>query len=143
VLLLLLFSSTSFSDVYKWVDDNGQTHYSQQAPRDRDAQVIKAPPPPSIAPAIAQEKLKDLIEQQEGTHEEREQQRQLAREEAELNEQNKESCRINRHNLQQHQNNPGRRMIDSDGNVTEANEEQRQEKILEIQQRLDQHCQEY
>lgn len=61
---LSLTAVHTYADVYKWVDDQGQTHYSAQAPANQEAQLIKAPPPPAILPADAQQKIDALIQQQ-------------------------------------------------------------------------------
>jgi len=138
--VLFTLNSTSFADVYKWIDDEGITHYSQQAPRDHQAKIIKAPPPPARDPNEAQKELDTLIEKQSGTFEEKEQQRRLAREAANDKAERDQYCRVKKHNLEQFQNNPGRRMVDADGVVTEPNEEQRQKKIIQIKQQLADKC---
>jgi hypothetical protein len=38
------------AQVYRWVDDRGQVHYSQTPPPGRTAQQIGAPPPPQASP---------------------------------------------------------------------------------------------
>jgi len=141
LFILLAFNNTASADVYKWVDDEGNTHYSQQAPKNQQADIIKAPPPPARSAADAQKEIDTLIEKQSGTFEVKQEERRLAKEAAEEEKNNKEYCRVNRHNLQQYQNNPGRQMIDADGNVTRPTEEQRQAKIAEIQKRLADDCQ--
>ncbi|MDC9725838.1 MAG: DUF4124 domain-containing protein [Gammaproteobacteria bacterium] len=140
LFVLLAFNNASFADIYKWVDDEGNTHYSQQAPRDQQADLIKAPPPARSA-NDAQKEIDTLIEKQSGTFETKEEERRLAREVAEDDKKREEYCLRNKHNLQQYQDNPGRRMIDSDGNIIAPDEEQRIQKIAEIQARLAKHCQ--
>ena len=139
--ILLAFNSMVFADVYKWIDEEGKTHYSERAPRDQQADLIKAPPPPARSAKEAQHEIDTLIEKQSGTFEAKEEERRLAKEAAAQKEIDEENCRISKHNLQQYQNNPGRRMIDADGNVIAPNEEQRLEKIAEIKARIAEHCQ--
>jgi len=139
--LLLSFNSASFSDVYKWVDDEGNTHYSQQAPKNQDAKIIKAPPPPARSAADAQQEIDTLIEKQSGTFEAKQEERRANKEAAKEQAETEKFCQANRHNLQQYKDNPNRRSLDADGNVTRQTEEERQAKIAEIQQRLDEHCQ--
>jgi len=131
----------SFSDVYKWVDDEGNTHYSQQAPRDQKADLIKAPPPPARTADDAQKEINTLIEKQDGTFEAKEEERRLAKEAEEEKVKKEEFCRITKHNLEQYQNNPGRRMLDANGNVVAPNEEQRLQKITDMKKQLAEHCQ--
>ena len=54
--LLLAMSATAMaSQVYKWVDARGVTHFSAQPPQGQDADSINtATPPPK--PAVAEEK---------------------------------------------------------------------------------------
>lgn len=133
-------SSSAFAKAYKWVDEQGQTHYSQQAPKDRPADIINAPPPRSTNSNLAQKKINNLIERQQGVYEEREEERRLKEEEETQKEDKEKYCSVNKHNLQEYINNPGRRLIDADGNVTRPSEEQRQAKIEDIKQRLKDRC---
>ena len=53
-LLLALSSPSMASQIYKWVDANGTTHYGAQPPQDRPAtnvNTLVAPPRPVAAPA--------------------------------------------------------------------------------------------
>ncbi|NQY26533.1 MAG: DUF4124 domain-containing protein [Piscirickettsiaceae bacterium] len=138
--ILLLLSASSFSDVYKWVDNDGQTHYGQLKPKDQHAELIKAPPPPAINPNDAQQSIDTLIEQQ--TEATKQKQQRLKKEKADAKQAaiRKENCRISQYNLQQYQNNPNRRIMDADGNVTRPAEEERQNKIKEFQQHVKDYC---
>lgn len=140
--ILLGFSHSLFADVFKWVDENKMTHYSERAPLDPDQEfeLIKGPLPPAVDPAIAQKEVDTLIEKLEGTYEENETMREAAKKEQAKLAKKAEYCETSRHNLSQYQNNPGRRMLDDNGNVIKPNEEQRQQKIAEIQQEIDKYC---
>lgn len=139
--VLFLFTASSYADVYKWIDEDGQVHYSQQPPPGQQAEMIKAPPPPAIDPAKAQQEIDTLIKQQssdEQTHEDKNIQSQK---EQERDNQLEKNCHAAKQNLQAYQDNPGRRLIDNDGNVTRPTEEQRQQKIKEAQQKIKEFCQ--
>lgn len=139
--MLSLFATAAFAEIYKWVDENGQTHYTQQAPRDVPATVIKTPPPPAIDPNIAQQQVDDLIKQQESEEKmsiEQQNQQKIA---AENKAEQEKNCKIAQQQLQQYQNNPGRRIMDADGNVTRLTEEERQQKIKEAQENVTKYCQ--
>ncbi len=138
--VLFIFATASFADIYKWVDAEGQTHYGQQAPQDQDVELIKAPPPPAIAPDDAQKSVDTLIEQQAKATKEKQERLEKAKAEAEQEAVRKENCRIAQYNLQQYQNNPNRRVMDADGNVTRPPEEERQSKIVEFQQLVKDNC---
>ena len=42
---MMIFASSVFAGLYKWVDDEGNVHYSQKRPINQQSQSIKAPPP--------------------------------------------------------------------------------------------------
>jgi len=141
VLATLLVSVSVHAEIYKWVDENGQTHYSQQPPASGEAQVVDVPPPPPIDPDTAQEEVDQLIEQQQAAEEAEQEAQQQAEEEAAQQAIREENCRIARQNLTQYENNPGRRVVDEEGNVTRLVEEERQQKMLEFQEQIDLYCQ--
>lgn len=138
---LLLMSTSSFGEMYKWVDEKGQTHYSQQAPKGHQAEIIKAPPPPAIDPNVAQQEIDTLIEKQDGSFEANEKERQRIAEEAAEQKKIKEYCRINKNNLQQLQDNPGRKLLDHEDNIIRLTEEERQQEMTDIRNSIAEHCQ--
>jgi hypothetical protein len=139
--ILSLFATATFAEMYKWVDKDGQTHYSQQAPRDVTAIVIKDPPPPAIDPNTAQQQIDELIKQQQSEDQMRLEQQNQKEVEA-VNEANKQrNCNTAKKQLQQYQTNPGRRAIDADGNVSRLAEEERQQRIQESQENISKYCQ--
>lgn len=139
--ILSLFATVTFAEIYKWVDENGQTHYSQLAPRDVAATVIKTPPPPAIDSNAAQQQVDELIQQQETEAQIRLEQQNQQKIEAENLANKERNCNIAQKQLQQYQNNPGRRTIDADGNVSRITEEERQQKIQEAQENVTKYCQ--
>ena len=139
--MLSLFTTTAFAEIFKWVDENGQTHYSQQAPRDLPATVIKTPPPPTIDPNIAQQQVDELITEQEAEDQIRLEQQNQQKIEAEQLANQQRNCKIAQQQLEQYQNNPGRRIMDADGNVSRLAEEERQQKIQESQENVAKYCQ--
>jgi hypothetical protein len=140
-ILSTLFTTATFAETYKWVDKDGQTHYSQQAPRDITATIIKDPSPPAIDPDAAQQQIDQLINQQDSEAQLRLEQQNQKEVEA-VNEANKQrNCNKAKKQLQQYQNNPGRRAIDADGNVSRLAEEERQKKIQESQASITKYCQ--
>jgi hypothetical protein len=132
--------SISYADVYKWVDENGETHYSQQAPVGQQADIIKAPPPPSIDPDRAQAQVDMLIHEQQQAKEARLEAQQQQYQQQQQREQQQQRCERSKYNLQQYQNNPGRRMIGSDGEATRQTEEERQQKIQQLTQEISANC---
>lgn len=128
------------TEIYKWLDKDGQTNYSQQAPLGIPSTLMKAPPPPAMDPNVAQQKLDELIGEQKAEEQiALEQQHQQQNEEENQDIQQK-NCDIAQKQLQQYQDNPGRRMIDAEGNVTRLTEDERQQKIKESQENVTKYC---
>ncbi|HDY85644.1 hypothetical protein LCGC14_1169020 [marine sediment metagenome] len=140
-VLSSLFATTSFAEIYKWIDKDGQINYSQQAPQGVTATIIKAPPPPAIDPNAAQQKIDQLITQQESDEQMRLEQQNQQKVEAKNELIQQQNCTIAQQQLEQYQNNPGRRLIDADGNATRITEEERQKKIEELQKNVTEYCQ--
>ena len=40
---MMIFASSAFAGLYKWVDDEGNVHYSQKRPIDKQFKKLKAP----------------------------------------------------------------------------------------------------
>jgi len=57
VAVLLLLSTSYGGQVYKWVDENGTTVYSQTPPPRQQAEKIAPPPPPPTNPETARQEL--------------------------------------------------------------------------------------
>ena len=139
--ILSLSATATFSEIYKWNDTNGQVNYSQQAPINLPYIIIEVPPPPAIDPNIAQKEIDELIKQQEAEEQlrlEQQNQQKIAADEQANREKN---CEIAQQQLQKYQNNPGRRILDADGNAIRLTEEERQQKILESQENVTKYCQ--
>jgi uncharacterized protein DUF4124 len=43
--MIMIFASSASAGLYKWVDNEGNVHYSQKRPRDKQYKRIKAPAP--------------------------------------------------------------------------------------------------
>ncbi len=51
VAIILLISGQSWAEkIYKWVDENGQIHYSSQKPNDQQAETVKVKKGPKVTP---------------------------------------------------------------------------------------------
>lgn len=138
--LALVFAMAVQADAYKWIDDDGEVIYSQAPPIGKPYEKMDTPPPPSMNPEAAQKEIELLIEQQQATDKARAEQQQQLQQAQQLAAIVEENCRIARYNLQQYQDNPGRRVMDPQGNVTRPTEVERQEKISTLQQQVEQFC---
>jgi len=138
--MCLLFSS-AHAALYKWVDADGNTNYTQQPPPgDIEGDVIK--PPPRINTKGA---LKELNENQkilEDTQKEREKQA----EDQEFDEGNaairRSNCQLGRDKMASLKSTakPQSRSVSADGTVYKKTEEQRQAEIKQAQEIIDKNC---
>lgn len=138
-LTLLFIPALSATVIYKWVDENGVTHYSQQIPEDSEQQNepkklysedIEPKVIGTVAPTIRQEKKEQSQAQQDAA---------LINEQDQ--EQAKEICKSAKHNLNillthTRINNTD----DGTGVVTALTEEQRQQRITLQKQRIKLFC---
>ncbi len=136
-LLLALSATASASQVYKWVDAQGNTHFGAQPPQGQDATPINtvvAPPKPVQplptfpTPGSADDPAQKAIDEK------------IKKEVAERDEKLKKYCEITRTNLAQLQNNP-RITAEVNGEVRRLTEEERQSKIAENQKGITENCQ--
>jgi type IV secretory pathway VirB10-like protein len=141
LMTVLLVSVSVQAKIYTWVDEDGQTHYAQQPPASGDAKEVDVPPPPPIDPVDAQQQVDELIEQQENAEKAQQEAAEKQAQAAERQQKIDQNCQIAQQNLRGYQNNPGRRIIDADGNVTRMSEEERQQKIAQTQEQIDLYCQ--
>jgi len=137
--LLLAMSATAMaSQVYKWVDAQGVTHFSAQPPQDQDATSINtAIPPPK--PAVAEEQkaaptFESIADPEQAAIDEKVKQEVAAKEV-----ERKKYCEDVRTNLAQLQNNPRLRM-EVDGEVRRLSEDERQSRISQAQKAIADNC---
>ncbi|WNF47889.1 DUF4124 domain-containing protein [Pseudomonas sp. SG20056] len=137
--LLLAMSATAMaSQVYKWVDAQGVTHFSAQPPQGQDATSINtATPPPK--PVAAEEKkaaptFESIADPEQAAIDEKVKQEVAAKEI-----ERKKYCEDVRTNLSQLQNNPRLRM-EVEGELRRLSEEERQSRISAAQKAIAENC---
>ena len=141
LVCLLGISPVSQARMFKWVDADGNTHYTQ------------TPPPEGIAkedlnlPASAKldntEAVKAFEDQQNKKQElagENEKEQKLQDRSAEHTALKKENCRKARAKLENVQNTGRIRAVDEYGNIVRASEEERQRRITEAQANIKKWC---
>jgi hypothetical protein len=139
-LLLALSATASASQVFKWVDAQGNTHFGAQPPQGQDSTPISTgvaqpklaapatPPAPLPLPGTpAEDATQKAINEK------------VKKEVAEREEQIKKYCEVTRTNLAQLQNNP-RLTTEVNGEVRRMTEEERQSKIAENQKGITENC---
>lgn len=137
--LLLAMSATAMaSQVYKWVDAQGVTHFGAQPPQGQEATSINtATPQPK--PVASEEKkaaptFESIADPEQAAIDQKVKQ-EIAAKEAER----KKYCADVRTNLAQLQNNP-RVRVEVDGELRRLNEEERQARISETQKSITDNC---
>jgi hypothetical protein len=135
-------SGIAQAKVYKWVDENGVTQYTQYPPPEGSSSVVNVPtaPAPATAPA---EQLRDLQDRLEALNKRQEEE---ARAQQETEEQHADreklaaDCQRVREELALVSNNPRLMEQGADGSRVRMTEERRQERIAHAQQQLQDHC---
>lgn len=134
-LMLALSATAMASQVYKWVDAQGVTHFSAQPPQGQPATAINtSAPPPRQAPAEPAPSVEELLDPEQAAIDKKVKE-QVAAQEAER----KQYCASARTNLAQLENNP-RLRIEDEGEVRRIDENERQERIAELKKSIAENC---
>lgn len=134
-LLLALSTSAMASQIYKWVDDQGVTHFGAQPPQGQDATSINTATPPPRAPAPAPAPAAPSDDAQQKTIDDKVKD-QVVKQEAER----KKYCESARTNLAQLENNPRVRIEGDNGELRRIGEDERQQRITELKKSIDETC---
>jgi hypothetical protein len=137
-LLLFLLAGNASAAMYKWVDEEGNTHYTQSPPPG-DVQAETIAPPPRVNTRNAVEQLK---EQQEKADELRNQRLEVAEEQRKNEEElarKKANCELARKRLASYEE-PRVKFVQEDGSRVRATEEERLEQIKISQEMIDEFC---
>jgi hypothetical protein len=134
-LMLALSATAMASEVYKWVDAQGVTHFSAQPPQGQPATAINTSvPPPRQAPAEPAPSVEERLDPEQAAIDKKVKE-QVATQEAER----KQYCESARTNLAQLENNP-RLRIEEEGEVRRIDENERQERIVELKKSIAENC---
>ena len=134
-LMLALSTTAMASQIYKWVDDKGVTHFGAQPPQGQESTTINtaAPPPRSTSSAPSPSVEEQLDPEQAAI--DKKVKEDVAKQEAER----KQYCENARTNLAQLENNP-RLRVDNGGEVRRIDENERQERITELKKSIAENC---
>jgi hypothetical protein len=125
--------------VYKWVDKDGVTHFSQSPPPPGiEGKTIT--PPPAVDTQGAQKKLKETEEKLDKAHKQREDQAKEEQKKQKEMEAKAEACKQAEARLRSFQN-PRVNFVDKDGTRRRATEEERQRELGKAQEYIDKNCQ--
>jgi len=141
LICLLGVPNQSHARLYKWIDADGNTHYTQQPPPDGiAAEDIKLPASVNID---TEQATKSFEEQQKKEQELSEAVKKEGKErirEEEHADLIKENCKKSKAKLENVQNTGRIKAVDEEGNVVRATEEERQRRIKEAQENIKKWC---
>lgn len=126
--------------MYKWVDDQGNTVYSQVPPPDGRSTREVAPPPPPAEPEASQRQLNELRQRLNDAVEDRELQAESQAEQATERQQRRENCEAARYNLQGLQQSARQLVRSGDGDYRRLTPEEIKTKTEQYQKIIDQDC---
>ena len=135
-LLLALSASAMASEIYKWVDAQGVTHFGSQPPQGQSATSINtsAPQPKAVEEEQPAPTFESIADPEQAAFDKKAKE-EVAAKEAER----KKYCADVRTNLAQLENNPRIRM-EVDGEVRRLGEEERQQLIAEAKKAIAENC---
>ncbi|UVE17025.1 DUF4124 domain-containing protein [Pseudomonas sp. LS44] len=135
-LLFALSATAMASQVYKWVDDKGITHFGAQPPQGQAATSVNTvvPTGKSSPPITPPAQTADDTEQKAIDSK-------VKKEVAEQETERKKFCENTRINLAQLQNNPRLRVTEANGEVRRVDEDERQKRIGEAEKAIKDNCQ--
>lgn len=126
--------------MYKWVDENGVTQYSQYPPQDRKVDVIAPPPPPAEDPEGAQKKLESLLQKQDEQRKAAAGAEEEQTKTAEQAKQREQNCLNARSNLDKLSTGGRKRIIGPDGVASYLTDEDREARIAEAKKQIQEYC---
>ncbi|TBU73376.1 DUF4124 domain-containing protein [Phytopseudomonas daroniae] len=134
--LALALSTTALAgQVYRWVDAQGVTHFSEQPPQGQQATTVNTatPPPPSTEPKPTPT-FENIADPEQAAIDAK-----VKQEVAEQETQRRKYCESQRNNLAQLENNPRVRVEDA-GEMRRLGEEERQQRIAESKKAIEENC---
>jgi len=136
-----LLQSPARGEMYKWTDAAGEVQYTQFPPSGGiKAEKIQGAPPPADDPDKINEKLQNEIDAMD---EARTKQEAASKEKSlrkEIDEAYERNCISSRNNLAKLQEGGRKRYLTPDGQVIHLSEEERQQRINEAKDQIDEFC---
>ena len=140
VLGIGLAGPLAAAEIYKWVDEEGVTHYTQQPPPASQASRVDVTGPGEAEIEREQRAMEQTAAELEAA---REQRRESAREEARAERQEArraQQCAQLRENIETLADRRRLRVRDGEGRVRRLSEEERRQRLAERRAELDEHC---
>lgn len=137
--LALMASGVSAQKIYKYVDRDGNTIYSQNAPQDVQAVELK-PRVQKVDPKAARAQLEALGQRAREAGDTRRQRGQIAAQDQEAAKREKQNCDLARKNIQILNGGATVQTTDASGNVVTLTEEAQAAKLRQAQAQVDRYC---
>jgi uncharacterized protein DUF4124 len=138
LLLWVVFQSTVSAEMYKWIDEDGNTHYTQSPPPgDIQPDIIKAPPKVDSDSAIKSIKAREKKADELADNRKKSAEEAVKAEEKAAKK--KEHCERSKAQLVKYQR-PRISTMDEEGNVIRSTEEERQAGIKRIEEQIKKAC---
>lgn len=127
--------------VYKWIDEDGNTVYSQiPPPKQREHSKVAPPPPPAVDPATAQRQLQEMQQRLEDSREDRELTAEKQDQEQAQRKARETRCAQARNNLRILQQRARQLINDGSGDYRRLSEEEKATKIARYQEVVKKDC---
>lgn len=139
VILSWTATDARAEEVYRWVDDEGITHYSSTPPPDRDADRIEAANPPADDPEASRREIEKLEQSNKTRLYRKRLERRIAAEEKQQQQERERFCSRLRDKRQTLLTIPQVREETKDG-VRVMAQEERDALLQQYEQRLAEHC---
>ena len=137
-IILFFLLTPAYAALYKWTDEQGNTHYGERPPNHQKAQSIAPPPPRASSFELDSKRTQSLREGILTQAAENRENKEKSQEAAQKEQEKEEFCTQLRQRLTTFQTTPRIRVEGEDGKHRYVDDKQKQEK--EMQQRLAKDC---
>lgn len=130
--------------IYKWIDDAGETHYTQTPPRDRKYQTLKQAATQTSTPTKEVTRTRSNLQEQVDAMDKRQEEKQAEIKDAEqwarIQKLRRENCTIAKQNLANLGLGGNRIFMTPDGEVVRLTDEERQRRVDEANMQIEENC---
>lgn len=136
-----LLMTPASAEIYKWTDANGETQYSQIPPlHGVKSEKIQSASPPADNPDTTSNTLQEQVDTMNKDIAEQEIEEKKDNLRTEIDDAYERNCTTATNNLAKLQEGGRKRYLTPDGKVTHLSEEQRQQRINEAKDQIDEFC---
>lgn len=139
-VIVLLLSTSAYAQIYKWVDKNGKTQYTDQPPPPDAAKEEKRLNIKSGSTAGSQDKSRNLSDEREEFDKRRQQQREEDAKQQTKSEESKKKCIDAQTQLKIFTDSPRLTVPDGAGGTMYADDDLRQRKIADANKAIAAYC---